>query len=148
MNIRHVWVVDPPDRHARNHPLANRAVLTLLRSPLHHLLDTEMCELRYTAPRSHRTVSLPVMFATDGDDLIVLVGDAAEKSWWRTYRRPYPVEIRRGGSVRRGTGRVIDQADPRYPAAVDAYHQRHELCPVNGDRIVLIEHLVSEESAS
>jgi hypothetical protein len=148
MDIRHVWVVDPPDRHARNHPLANRAVLTLLRSPLHHLLDTGMCELRYTAPRSGREVALPVMYAADGDDLVVLVGDAAEKSWWRAYRRPYPVEVCRGGAVRRGTGRVLDIGDTRYPAAVAAYHRRHELRPANGDRVVLIEHLTPEESTT
>src|ERR1041384_1729236 len=117
MTVRHVWVVDPPDRHARNHPLANHAVLTVLRSPLHHLLDTEMCELRYTAPRSAREVSLPVMYAGH-DDLVVLVGDAAEKTWWRAVRRPYPVAVCRGGAIRRGTARVLDELDPRYRDAV------------------------------
>jgi hypothetical protein len=147
MDVRHVWVVDPPDRHARNHPAVNHAVLMLLRSPLHHLLDTEMCELRYTAPVSRREVSLPVMFAADRDALVVLVGDAAEKMWWRAFRHPHPVEIHRGGDVRHGTGQILAADDARYAAAVGAYDRRHHLRPVNGDRIVLIEHLTPEENA-
>jgi hypothetical protein len=148
MTISHVWVTDPPDRHARNHPAANHAVLAVLRSPLHHLLDMGLCELRYTAPQSRMTVSLPVMYATEGDDLVVLVGDPAEKQWWRSFRNPYAVQVRRGSVVRAGTGRVLVATDPRYPAAVDAYRRRHGLYPVNGDRIVLIEHLTAMENPS
>jgi hypothetical protein len=43
MTVRHMRVIDPPDRHARNHP------------------------------------SLPVIYA-GRDDLVVLVGDAAQKT--------------------------------------------------------------------
>ena len=141
MRIEHVTVEERRALHRRRHTALNHVLVTLLRSPLHHLLDTELCELSYRAPRSGRTVDLPVMYAYDGADLVVLVGDAPAKTWWRAFRKPGPVEIRRGGNVRRGTARVLDPDDPRYAAATLMYEHRHGIRPVDGDRVVLIENL-------
>lgn len=129
--------------HRRRHIAMNHAVLALLRSPLHHLLGTELCELSYRAPRSGRPVSLPVLYADDGADLVVLAGDAREKLWWRALRGPLPVSVRRGDAVWHGNGRVLTPDDPRYPAATDAYERRHGIRPVDGDQVVLIEDLTS-----
>ena len=141
MLIEHVTIEERPALHRRRHPAVNHALLVLLRSPLHHLLDSELCELSYRAPRSGRTVELPVMYATDGTGLVVLVGDAPEKTWWRAFREPGTVRIRRGGTVRHGTARVLAQDDPRCTEATDAYERRHGIRPVDTDRVVLIENL-------
>ena len=45
----------------QHHPLANRCVLAVLRSPLHTLLDPGLRELRYRGRRSGRSIALPVM---------------------------------------------------------------------------------------
>ena len=146
MRIEHVTVEERPVLHRRRHSALNHVLLALLRSPLHHLLDTELCELSYRAPRCGRTIDLPVMYATDGADLVVLVGDAPEKTWWRAFREPHPVEVRRGGRVRRGIGRVLAPDDPRYPGATLMYEHRHGIRPVDSDRVVLIENLTPMET--
>lgn len=148
MRIEHVTVEERQVLHRRRHTGLNHVLLALLRSPLHHLLDTELCELSYQAPRSGKTVDLPVMYATDGADLVVLAGDAPEKTWWRAFREPHLVLIRRGGGVRYGMGRVLAPDDPRYPGAVLMYEHRHGIRPVDGDRVVLIEKLTPTEGTA
>jgi hypothetical protein len=131
--------------HRRRHSSLNRALLVVLRSPLNGMLDSDVCELAYRGPRTGRRVALPVMCATDGSDLVVLVGDAPAKTWWRAFRRPQNVRIRRGGAVRTGTGRVILVDDARYESAATAYEDRHGIRPVGNDRMVLIENLTPLE---
>ncbi|HEY7175909.1 MAG TPA: hypothetical protein VH442_13415 [Micromonosporaceae bacterium] len=131
--------------HRRRHTSLNHALLALLRSPLHGLLDSDVCELAYRAPRSGRRVHLPVMYATVGRDAVVLVGDAPAKTWWRAFRKPHNVQMRRGGAVRAGLGRVIRPDDPRYESAALAYEHRHGLHPVGNDQMVLIENLTPLE---
>jgi hypothetical protein len=142
MTIRHVSVVDPPDQHRHHHPAIDHAVLALVRSPVHHLVDESICELRYHASRRGDHVSLPVLFADAGRDLVVLVGDADAKTWWRSFRQPRRVYVRRGDQLRTGWGRVLDPGDHGYPGAVDAYRRRHGVGPTDRDRVVLIERLV------
>lgn len=131
--------------HRRRHAGMNHALLALLRSPLHGLLDKDVCELAYDAPTSGRHVALPVMYATDGRTLVVLVGDAPDKTWWRAFREPHTVQVRRGGMVRTGIGRVVNAGDARYASAAMEYERRHGLRPAGDDQIVLIEDLVPME---
>ena len=72
----------------QHHPLANRCVLAVLRSPLYTLLDPGLRELRYRGRRSGRSIALPVMYARDGNRFVVLVGNAPGKSWWRNFQTP------------------------------------------------------------
>ncbi len=127
-------------RPVRPHrPLANRCVLALLRSPLRRLLDPGLRELRYRALRSGRTIALPVMFAQSGDRFIVLVGNAPAKVWWRHFRTPAAVEVRRGRRVRPGIGRVIRPDDDGYAEAVRVYAARHQLVPQGDEQLVVID---------
>ncbi|RZU49396.1 hypothetical protein EV385_1146 [Krasilnikovia cinnamomea] len=120
--------------------LINRAVLAVLRSTrLHRLLDAELCELRYRTADGTRTVALPVLYAADGDRYVVLVGDAPDKKWWRHFRREAPVELRRGGLVRNGSGRILPHDDPAYAAAVRTHQDRHHVPVVGTDEVLLIE---------
>jgi len=126
-------------RHTHRPPaLVNRAVLAVLRSPLHRVLDTEMCELRYRTDDG-RMVCLPVLYAADGDRYVVLVGDAADKRWWRHFRRPAAVEVRRGGRSGAATGRILPPSDPGYQAAVHAHLDRHHVPIESTDQVLLIE---------
>ncbi|HEU0240582.1 MAG TPA: hypothetical protein VFR11_15075 [Micromonosporaceae bacterium] len=131
--------------HRRRHTGLNHALLAVLRSPLHRLLDDNVCEVAYQAPRSGRHVALPVMYAADGDDLVILVGDAAAKTWWRAFRKPHGVQVRRHGATRAGTARVISVGDARYAGAATAYECQHGLRPAADDQMVLIENLTPLE---
>ncbi|MFF5175910.1 hypothetical protein ACFY3U_25250 [Micromonospora sp. NPDC000089] len=131
-------------RHAHRPPtLVNRAMLAILRSRRwHRLLDGQLCELRYRAADG-RSISLPVLYAPADDRWIVLVGDASDKHWWRHFRRPGPVEVRRGGRTRAGIGRVLPSPDPAFRAAAEAYTRRHGV-PVGLDDQVLVIDLAPE----
>jgi deazaflavin-dependent oxidoreductase (nitroreductase family) len=130
----------PDRRHARR-PLGmmNSAVLALLHSPLHGLLDPGLCVLTYRGRRTGRRVTLPVVYARDGDRIVVLVGDAPDKQWWRNFTSPAPVEVRRGVRSRTGTARVVPPDDPSYPTAWRAYHERHHIDRQPTDRLLLID---------
>ncbi|HEU0237944.1 MAG TPA: hypothetical protein VFR11_01520 [Micromonosporaceae bacterium] len=88
------------------------------------------------------------MYAIDGSDVVVLVGDAPAKSWWRAFRRAQNVQIRRGGAVRTGMGRVIRPDDEQYESAATAYEHRHGIRPAGNDQIVVIENLMSLEGSN
>jgi F420H(2)-dependent quinone reductase len=126
--------------HARRPPGAvNSLVLVLLRSPLYRLLGSGMCELSYVGRRSGRRVSLPVLFAAGGRRVVVLVGDAPDKRWWRNFVTPGPIEVRQGRRSRAGTARIVPPDDPAYPAAWQLYATRHHIAKQPTDRLLLIE---------
>lgn len=126
-----------PARH--HHPLANRFVLALLRSPAHHLLDPGLCELRFAGRRTRARIAVPVIYAMAGERTVVLVGDAPAKSWWRNFRNPAPVQLRRGGVVRDGVARVLRPDDAGYLDAARAYAARHGLLAQRTDRLVVVD---------
>jgi hypothetical protein len=130
----------PHRRHASRPPAAvNRMVLGLLRSPLHGLLDPGICELCFRGRRTGRAVRLPVIYAPYGAAYVVVVGDAADKRWWRNFVEPGPVQVRRGNRLRPGTCRVVTPADPAYEPAWQAYVERQHVTQEPGDRLLLIE---------
>ncbi|RZU73031.1 hypothetical protein EV384_1424 [Micromonospora kangleipakensis] len=127
-------------RHAHRPPaLVNRATLAILRSPRwHRLLDAQLCELRYRA-NDGRDISLPVLYAATDDRYVVLVGDASDKRWWRHFRRPGPVEVRRGGRCRTGLGRILTPPDSAFGAAADVYVRRHAVRVGPNDQLLAVD---------
>jgi hypothetical protein len=127
------------DETRRMHPAVDHAVVTLLRSPLHRLADSHLCELRYQAPRSGRAVSLPVMYAPWENSIVVMVGRAASKQWWRAFRSPLPVEVCAGRNAHRGIGMVLSPDDSRFEPATAEYERCLDIRPAVKDQIVLID---------
>jgi hypothetical protein len=123
-------------------------VLALLRSPLHGVIDGGLCELRYQGPRTGTTVALPVGYARDGDRLVVLIGDAPHKRWWRTFLRPYPIEVRLNGELHAGRAHVIHPDHPSTITARTAYLNRHHVSIRSTDRLLLIEHTRVERATT
>ena len=72
--------------------MGNTIVVALLRSPLARLLGG-VCELEFTGRRSNRAVRLPVQYARDADRVVVHVGHAAGKRWWRNFTDPHPARV-------------------------------------------------------
>jgi hypothetical protein len=130
----------PRNRQARRPSgIANRLVLVMLRSPLHRLLGGGLCELSYRGRRTGRRISLPVLYAADGKRVVVIVGDAPDKRWWRNFTEPGPIEVRIGGHTHAGTARIVAPRDPAYPSAWHLYSERHRIAQQPTDELLLIE---------
>jgi hypothetical protein len=117
----------------------NRFTVAVLRSPLHGLADADVCALTFQGRRSGRRITLPVLYAARGDALVVLVGDAADKQWWRNFRQPRAVEVVCHGRRSAATAHIMDRAEPGYDVAAATYRQRHHVAPGRGDRLLLVE---------
>lgn len=104
--------------------VAHRLLLAVLRSPVGRLLGG-LCELRFVGRASGRDIALPVQCVRDGSRLVVLVGRADGKRWWRNFRSGHDVRVRVGGVDHAGRGRVVDVDDPDRAWAERVYARNH-----------------------
>ena len=77
--------------------LWNPFVVALLRSPGHRLLSSTTVALRYTGVRSGQQFTLPARYASNDDDIVIMVGRPERKTWWRNFRTGRDVEVLRAG---------------------------------------------------
>jgi hypothetical protein len=92
------------------------------------------------AVRGRRTGSwhtLPVMSAPDGDDLVVLVGHADRKQWWRNVSSPTGVRLLRGGTWQDAVGRAVAPGDPSHRQASAAYLARFPRAVAGPDAVLV-----------
>ena len=120
--------------------IANAFTRLILHVPgLRRLADRQVCELRFTGARTGRSVVLPVMYAGRGDRVIVLVGGAERKRWWRNFTRPTRVRVLLRGVTRHGTGRVVGPHASERVEAAAVYAARYPDIPVKDDPMVVID---------
>lgn len=97
-------------------------------------------ELRYEGRRSGRHIALPVLPVRMEDNVVVRVGDAAEKTWWRNFRSPHPVSIRIDGEWLSGIGRAVFPGTIEHEEVEAAYQQgRPRTQSSSADPYVVIE---------
>lgn len=119
--------------------VAHRFLLAVLRSPIGRLLGG-MCELRFVGRVSGRTITLPVQCAGDGTRLVIYVGRAGAKRWWRNFRGGHAVGVRVGGVAHHGRGRVVQIDDPDRGWAEQIYARRHrKVGVVPADPLLIID---------
>lgn len=87
--------------------VGNRIVCLLLESPLRRLLSGSTAVVRYQGRRTGQTFATPTQYAAHGDGLVILVGRAATKSWWRNFREDYDLEVLVAGEWRPMVGRAV-----------------------------------------
>jgi hypothetical protein len=90
-----------------------------IRSP-----ERAICELRLPGRGSGSARLLPVPYAREGGDIVILPTGAAGGAWWRHFIEPHPVEIRLNGAWRAGIGRTVPPTHPGRPAAQRTYRTR------------------------
>lgn len=105
-------------------PAYNRLVLGVLSSPAHGLADGSLVGLRVRGRVTGRTFELPVQFATDGSDLVVVPARPQTKRWWRNLRTPAPVGVLEQGRWVGRQAQVVSPGDPGHRAALAAYRRR------------------------
>jgi hypothetical protein len=94
-------------------------MVRLLRSPIRHLLPRTMVLLRYVSATG-ATVTLPVQAAQEATRLVVLVGHADKKRWWRHFRRAAAADVWLDGSWYPAVGEV----SPANGEAASLYRRR------------------------
>jgi deazaflavin-dependent oxidoreductase (nitroreductase family) len=73
--------------------LANPIVSAVLRSPLHRLASGGLMLITFTGRRTGTQHTIPVQYAHDDEGIVVAVGWAAQKRWWRNLRGGGEVEL-------------------------------------------------------
>jgi hypothetical protein len=115
---------EPETSSAAHGPVvAHGFLLRVLHSPLARLFGG-LCELRFVGRISGRTISLPVQYVREGTQLVVYVGHASGKRWWRNFIHGHSVQIRIAGVPYQGHGLVVDVGHPdrawaNGPTAID-----------------------------
>jgi hypothetical protein len=99
--------------------LTNRVVAAILRSRWHRMFSGSLALLTVTH-RTGRPMTFPVMYAADGATVVVYVGNASRKTWWRSIGRGGdPVRIRLAGRELTGMATVhAGRRDPTGTAAI------------------------------
>lgn len=107
-------------------PVSNRIVAGVLQSPFHRLLSGSICLVRYRGRRSGREITTPTQYARFEDEVIILVGRAEEKTWWRNFRDERDLELLLRRRWQPMTGLAVVGADRPEAAAplLDAYLDR------------------------
>src|SRR5687767_12449846 len=96
-------------------PAHNRWVLKALATDVGQRLLVRLCGVRYVGRRTGRTVTLPVAYAVCGTDVMVLVGHATAKQWWRNFRGGQPAELFIDSRWWPARGEVVESDRLEYP---------------------------------
>ena len=115
-----------------------RLVLGMLDSPMGWMFGG-LCELRYVGARTGRVIRLPVGCVRSDHRVVVLVGDAGHKTWWRNFVVPRPVDVVVRGVVHSGTGRLVATTSDEWSVAKAAYARRYPRRDVGSDPFVVID---------
>ena len=90
----------------------NRMVVGLLDGPVHRLLSRWFCVVRYTGRKSGQRFATPTQYVRLGDDVIIVVGAASTKTWWRNFvGRSHPIDVLVDRQWRQLIGRAVVGAD-------------------------------------
>ena len=91
----------------------NPFVLAVLRSRMHRVLGGALLTLTVRGRKTGREHVFPVMYARDGQNLVVVAAWASKKRWWRNLRGGAEVKVLLGGEPLRGRGTLVDDGVER-----------------------------------
>jgi deazaflavin-dependent oxidoreductase (nitroreductase family) len=105
--------------------LVNPLVSVVLSSRMHPVLSGSTVLLTYSGWRSGRLYTLPVMYARDGEDLLLVAGAHRKRAWWRNFTQLSDVEVLLRGARCRAQARRVMLFDAGYEHDLDLYRHRH-----------------------
>src|SRR4029077_7638062 len=76
-----------------------------------------------------RRYTIPVGYLETSDAVVVLVGDAPSKTWWRNYMDPGPIELRLRGVPRIGRAVVVPPASEQFRRTAEDIFPRSGFTP-------------------
>jgi hypothetical protein len=120
----------------------------VLRSPLGRLLGG-LCALRFVGRVSGRLIALPVQCAREKSQLVIYVGHAAGKQWWRNFMNGHDVQVRVSGVSYLGRGHVVGIEHPARDSAEQVYRRRYPKVEVaRADPMVIIDLATGESEGA
>ncbi|GIH07870.1 hypothetical protein Rhe02_59370 [Rhizocola hellebori] len=105
---------------------------------LRTMADRQVCELHFAGIRSGKPITLPVMYAQQGDTIVILVGAPGTKLWWRNFAQIHPVSVWLHGVSRTGSGHAVGPGAPGRARAAGIYTAKFPDLPVENDPLVVI----------
>jgi deazaflavin-dependent oxidoreductase (nitroreductase family) len=107
----------------------NPIIAPILRSPLHWLLSTGLMLITVTGRKTGRRYTIPVGYHEAPDAIIVMVGEAPTKKWWRNYLDAGPIEVELRGQRRLGRAQVLPPTSKEFRVRAEASFRRARLIP-------------------
>src|SRR5437588_2246769 len=89
--------------------LYNPIVISLLRSPLHSLIDKSTILITLTGRKSGKKYTIPVSYMRDGDMLLII--SQREHSWWKNLLGGAQVSLYMQGHTSKASGEVFTDAE-------------------------------------
>jgi deazaflavin-dependent oxidoreductase (nitroreductase family) len=105
----------------------NPMVSAILQSPLHWLLSPGLMLITVTGRKSGRRYTIPVGYHDAGDAIVVMVGEAPSKQWWRNYRTAGPIEVQVRRRWLQGQALVLPPDSLEFRERADASFRRSRL---------------------
>ena len=92
----------------------NRILCRLLRTPgLQAWLGRSTAIITFTGRRSGRSITIPVTYTRDGDQVYLLT--KAVRQWWKNFTHEPAVRLRLAGVEHTGTARAVSDVEDRIP---------------------------------
>ena len=107
----------------------NPIITAVLRSPFHWVLSRGVMLITVTGRTSGRRYTIPVGYHHAADAIIVMVGEAPSKVWWRNYRDSGPIEVHLRGEHLRGRAQVLAADSAEFRTRADASFRRSRVLP-------------------
>jgi deazaflavin-dependent oxidoreductase (nitroreductase family) len=107
----------------------NPVVKAILGSRLHWLLSRGLMLITVTGRKTGRSYTIPVGYHEVDDAIVILVGEAPSKVWWRNYLKPGPIGLRLRGKPLSGTAQVLAPDSPEFRRRADASLRRARFMP-------------------
>src|SRR6185369_831697 len=76
-----------------------------------------------------RRYTIPVGYLETPDAVVVLVGDAPSKTWWRNYTDGGPIEVRLRGAWRSGRAVVLPPESEEFRRTAEESFRRSRIIP-------------------
>jgi hypothetical protein len=90
---------------------ANKLMLPYLRSHAGRRAGRRLAVIEYDGRRSGERHELVTGYLRDGRTVRIRVGQAKDKTWWRNFSTPRPMDIRLAGENHRGTAHTERDGD-------------------------------------
>ncbi len=103
----------------------NAKVISTLQSPFHWLLSPGLMVIKITGRKTGRQYSIPVGYHDQGDIVIVLVSDAANRKWWRNFQGEGDIEMIIKSKTMTGRAQVLEPGSDEYKLRAEQSFSRN-----------------------